>query len=61
MLRRLPASFAFLALVLICGCGRGDAEVAVPHVEIAEQPQVSQTEESLDWIQRQEPCWEKRK
>ena len=48
MLRRLPASFAFLALVLICGCGRGDAEVAVPHVEIAEQPQVSQTEEQKE-------------
>lgn len=48
MLKRFSAFFVLLTVVLSCGCGRGDAEVAVPHVNVAEQPQITQTEEQKE-------------
>lgn len=48
MLRKLSASSVLLVMALTCGCGRGDAEVAVPHVDVVEQPQISQTEEQKE-------------
>ena len=37
-----------LAAFSLSACGRKDAEVSVPHVEVADQPAVSQTEEEKE-------------
>ena len=48
MLRRAAAGVCLLGLLTAWGCGRSDAEVTVPQVEVVEQPQISQTEEQKE-------------
>ena len=45
-LHRRAALFGiFTAFLLAAGCGKEEAKVTVPHVEMAEKPSVNQTEE----------------
>ena len=37
-----------LAAMGLSACGKKDAEVSVPHVEVVEQPKISQTEEEKE-------------
>lgn len=49
MRRRLAAALCMLGcLCVLGGCGKEDAEVAVPQVEVVEEPQISQTEEQKE-------------
>ena len=49
MRRRLAAALCILGcLCVLGGCGKEDAEVAVPQVEVVEEPQISQTEEQKE-------------
>lgn len=48
-LHRRAALFGiFTAFLLAAGCGKEEAEVTVPHVEMAEKPSVNQTEEQKE-------------